>query len=226
MPVQRRILLNISKEIKMDKNLIIEILELGNYFVNCYIVGDKISKTGIIIDPSDDMEKIKGFVEKLGLTIEKIVITHGHVDHIGALDEARKYYQARVYIGEKDAPMLTDPTLNLSGYDGANVLTEPAENLLRESDEICVGKFKFKVLETPGHTPGSISLYGNGVVFTGDALFLGSIGRTDFPGSSHEQLMQSINNKLLPLPDDTIVFSGHGPDSTIGQEREFNPFLE
>jgi glyoxylase-like metal-dependent hydrolase (beta-lactamase superfamily II) len=94
-----------------------------------------------------------------------------------------------------------------------------------EGDTVKVGKFAFRVMETPGHSPGSISLYGHGVVFTGDALFFGSIGRTDFPGASHETLLESIHKKLLILPDDTVVYSGHGPDTTIGQEREFNPFL-
>jgi hydroxyacylglutathione hydrolase len=210
----------------MDENLIIEILELGSFFVNCYIVGDKKSRAGIIIDPADDADSIENFVKKHELKIEQIVITHGHADHIGALDEARRLFKAPVSIGEKDAPMLTNPALNLSGSEGLNIIAEPAEKILREGDIVSVGQFNFKVLDTPGHTAGSISLFGHGVVFTGDALFLGSIGRTDFPGSSHEQLVESIKRKLLTLPEDTIVFPGHGPDSSIGQERDFNPFLE
>jgi len=210
----------------MDENLIIEILELGSFFVNCYIVGDKESGAGIIIDPADDVDSIAKFVKKNELRIEQIVITHGHADHIGALDEAKKLFKAPVSIGEKDAPMLTDPALNLSGLEGTNIISEPAEKILREGDVVSVGQFKFKVLDTPGHTVGSVSLYGHGVVFTGDALFLGSVGRTDFPGSSHEQLMESIRKKLLTLPDETIVFPGHGPDTSVGQERDFNPFLE
>lgn len=209
----------------MNDDLIIEILELGPYFENCYIVGDNESKKGIIIDPGDEAEKIISFVEKLNLKIEKIIITHGHVDHIGAVDEIRVRYKVPVMIGEKDAVKLTDSNENLSSLSGDNVYSGPAEKFLKEGDIISVGKYDFKVLETPGHTVGSISFYGNGVVFTGDALFLGSIGRTDFPGGSHEQLIASIQQKLLTLPGDTIIYAGHGPDSTIEQEREFNPFL-
>lgn len=210
----------------MNDNLIIEILELGPFFVNCYIVGDSDSGKGMIIDPSWESERIINHVAKFSLDIERIVITHGHADHIGALHDIRNFYKVPVCIGEKDAAMLTDPVANLSGFSGETVMTDPADELLREGDDVQVGEFSFKVLETPGHSLGSISLYGHGVVFTGDALFLGSIGRTDFPGCSFEVLMESIKNKLLTLPDDTIVYPGHGPDTMIKQEREYNPFLE
>ena len=209
----------------MNDDLIIEILELGPFFVNCYIVGDKKSKMGIIIDPGWDAQEIMLFVERLGLKIENIVITHGHSDHIVALDDLRRHFGVRVMIGEKDAPMLVDPGENLSGMAREEFHTDPADILLHDGDIIPVGQFSFKVLETPGHSPGSISLYGNGFVFTGDALFLGSIGRTDFPGSDYDTLMDSIQKKLLTLPEDTIIYAGHGPDSTIGQEKGFNPFL-
>jgi glyoxylase-like metal-dependent hydrolase (beta-lactamase superfamily II) len=209
----------------MNDDIIIEILELGPFFVNCYVVGDPQTKKGILIDPGWDAERIISFVVRLGLQIESIVITHGHADHILALDELRNHFGAKVMIGEKDAVMLTDPGANLSGMAGEEFYTSPADRLLCEGDIVSVGRFTFKVLETPGHSLGSISLYGNGVVFTGDALFLGSIGRTDFPGSDHETLIASIQNKLLTLPGDTIIYSGHGPDSTIGQERDINPWL-
>ena len=210
----------------MTDDLIIEILELGPYFVNCYIVGDSETKSGIIIDPSWEPERIIKHVEKFGLKIEKIILTHGHADHIGAVQDIRAHFQVPVFIGEGDAPMLTDPVANLSGFSGDSVSTDPADGLLREGDEVKVGRFGFKVFETPGHSPGSISLYGHGVVFTGDALFLGSIGRTDFPGCSLDVLMNSIKSKILTLPEDTIVYPGHGPDTMVQQEREFNPFLE
>jgi glyoxylase-like metal-dependent hydrolase (beta-lactamase superfamily II) len=179
----------------------------------------------MIIDPAWEPERIISHVGRHGLNIEKIVITHGHADHIGALDVIRNHFKAQVLIGEKDSVMLTDPAANLSGLANERIMTEPPEKYLKEGDTVSVGQFNFKVLETPGHSPGSVSLYGHGVVFTGDALFLGSIGRTDFPGCSHEILINSIKTKLLTLPGDTIVYSGHGPDTTIGQEREFNPFL-
>jgi len=209
----------------MNDDLIIEILELGPFMVNCYIVGDAQSKEGFIIDPGYNAERIIALAEKLGLKIDKIVITHGHADHIAALDEVKRHFQAKVLIGEKDAHMLGDPEANLSEFTGESLTAGGADQLLREGDTVSAGKFAFKVLDTPGHSQGSISLYGHGVAFTGDALFLGSIGRTDFPGSSHETLINSIHSKLLTLPDNTIVYSGHGTDTTIGQEREFNPFL-
>jgi len=209
----------------MKDNLIIDILELGSFFVNCYIVGDDKTKSGIIIDPSWEPERIIEHVQKKKLNIEKIVITHGHADHIGALDEIRREFKAPVYIGEKDGIMLTDPVANLSGLSGEHIMTGSAENFLHEGDVIEVGEFKFKVLETPGHTQGSISLYGHGVVFTGDALFMGSIGRTDFPGGSTKVLLDSIRSKLLTLPENTIVYSGHGMDTKIENERDYNPFL-
>jgi hydroxyacylglutathione hydrolase len=209
----------------MTEEPTIEILELGPFLVNCYIVADPVSKEGLIIDPSWDPELIISHVNRMSLNIKKIVITHGHADHIGALDEIRKTFRAPVLIGEKDAAMLTNPVSNLSGLAGEDIITTEPDGLLKEGHKITVGGYSFDVLETPGHSPGSISLHGHGAVFTGDALFLGSIGRTDFPGCSLEILIGSIRSKLLTLPDDTIVYPGHGPDTTIGQERQFNPFL-
>jgi len=209
----------------MNDEMILEILELGPYFVNCYIVGDPADKDGLIIDPGWDPERIIAHAGKFGLNISKIVITHGHADHIGALDSIRNHYGIPVFIGRHDAAMITDPNANLSDFSGERFSAQPASQTLSDGDIVAVGRFSFRVLETPGHSPGSISLYGQGVVFTGDALFLGSIGRTDFPGGSYETLLQSIRSRLLTLPDDTIVYAGHGPDSTIGQERDYNPFL-
>jgi len=209
----------------MSDKMILEILEVGPYFVNCYIVGDPETKEGIIIDPSAEPDRIIAHSEKYSLDISRIIITHGHADHIGALHEIRKHFKVPVLIGAGDSHMLTDPAANLSGYAGEQILTDPPDGNLKEGDIVKVGNLEFKVFETPGHSPGSISLYGQGVVFTGDALFLGSIGRTDFPGCSYETLVNSIRTKLLTLPEDTIIYSGHGPDSTIGQERDFNPFL-
>jgi hydroxyacylglutathione hydrolase len=209
----------------MNSQPIIDILELGPFFVNCYIVGDPDSKKGIIIDPGWDAAEIIAHANRHDLTIESIIITHGHADHIVALEEVRRHFGAKVMIGEKDAQMLINPSTNLSASLGEELTTKPADKFLHDGDIIQVGKFQFTVLETPGHSPGSISLYGHDVVFTGDALFLGSVGRTDLPGGSHETLLDSIQQKLLILPEDTIVYSGHGPDTTIGQERDFNPFL-
>jgi hydroxyacylglutathione hydrolase len=181
----------------------------------------------MLIDPGDDADKIIGQIKKRNVEVTKIVLTHGHADHIGAIPDLKKYTGAPVLIHSEDAIMLTDSMANLSAVFDAPFVAEPADGLLKDGDLIFAGDIKLKVLFTPGHTPGGISLYeaNAGVVFTGDALFAGSIGRTDFPMASHEQLIEAIQEKLLSLPDETIVYPGHGPQSTIGEEKEGNPWL-
>ncbi|MBI4285804.1 MAG: MBL fold metallo-hydrolase [Chloroflexi bacterium] len=195
-------------------------LVVGPYEVNCYIVGSEDTKEGLVIDPGDDAPGILKNVKALGLNIRLIVITHSHIDHIDAIQPVREATGAGLAIHADDAPLLRAQGHLFSG-------TSPlaSARLLKGEDSIDVADLHFQVLHTPGHSPGGICLLGHGLVFTGDTLFNYSIGRTDFPSGSYEDLMDSIHTKLMVLPDDTLVYPGHGPDSTIGNERRFNPFL-
>jgi len=207
----------------MAETLIGEQIEVGPYMTNCYIVSD--DKQALVIDPGDDYQMIEKYIKKNSLKVEKIILTHGHIDHIGAVAQIKKLTDAPVLIHPEDADMLTDAKANLSAYHTESFSVGPADGFLNEGDIIDLGRFQFKVLHTPGHSPGGISLATDGIVFTGDALFWGSVGRTDFPNGSHEILINSIKTKLMTLPDETIVYSGHGPQTTIGHERGINPFL-
>ncbi len=205
--------------------MILETLTVGGLATNCYILGDEETRQAVVIDPGGDFEIIKTHIKKLRLEVKHIILTHGHIDHIGALSQLKKATQADILIHSKDSAMLSDPGQNLSFLSGDDVIAVKADRLLQEGDIIEYGRIKLEVLQTPGHTRGSISLVTDRMIFTGDALFCGSIGRTDFPGSSHQELIRSIKDKLLSKDDDFVVHPGHGPSSTIGEERRNNPFL-
>ena len=204
--------------------MILKTLVLGPFGSNCYIVGSESTKEGMIIDPGGEPEVILKNVKDLGLDIKFIVLTHGHIDHVGALKETQEATGAEVAIHINDAESLQDRSLGAK-FGLSYPTPPPPDRLLNGGDSIESGDLHFSVLHTPGHTPGGICLCGEGVVFTGDTLFNYGIGRCDLPGSSGSQLMNSIHTKLMVLPDNTIVYPGHGPETTIGNERRGNPFL-
>lgn len=201
-------------------------LEVGQLGANCYIVYCEKTLQGMVIDPGGDAEKILTILSRENITVTCIVNTHGHADHIAGNDELKVATGAPVLIHGEDAKMLVSAQGNLSTYIGNNLICQAADRLLTDGDRIVVGEMQFQVLHTPGHTSGGICVYGNEVVFSGDTLFEQSIGRTDFPGGSHRQLMNSIKTKLFVLADDTVVLPGHGGNTTIGVERQTNPFIQ
>jgi hydroxyacylglutathione hydrolase len=210
---------------RLEVGLILKRLELGQLGANCYIIGSEKSKEGIIIDPGSEPEVILDNVKDMGLKIKTIVLTHGHWDHTDALGSDKKATGAVVAIHPGDAGRLKDMT-ERSGWGSPNRLPLPAPDmLLKDGDTVGIDDISFSVIHTPGHSPGSICLYGHGIIFTGDTLFNGGIGRFDFPGGNYDQEMASLHDKLMTLPDEIVVYPGHGPESTIGTERKYNPFL-
>jgi len=199
------------------ESVIIECIAVGSMFSNCYLLGDTETREGAVIDPGDDYERIKERVDKHNLQIKFIINTHGHIDHIGA----NKRFAVPVWIHREDATFLSDPAKNLSLFFGLPFSSSGEVQILKDDDTISMGEIKFKVIHTPGHTPGGICLYyadGN-CIFTGDTLFADGLGRTDFPYASEDTLLKSIKERLLTLPGETVVYPGHGPSSTIGRER-------
>ena len=192
---------------------------------NYYVVAEE-TGAGVVIDPGGMAKEILAYIREKKLSIQAVLDTHGHCDHIGANDAIRDETGAPLYIHKADAPMLSDMRLNLSAFMGFKALSRPAEHLLSEGDKISFGQSELEVIHTPGHTVGGVCFVGDGVVFTGDTLFAGSIGRSDFPGGSEVELIGNIKKKLLALPDEMKVYSGHGPSSEIGWERQCNPYLQ
>ncbi|MEN6412594.1 MAG: MBL fold metallo-hydrolase [Veillonellales bacterium] len=202
-------------------------LQVGYIGTNCYIAYCEKTLQAAIIDPGGNAEEISAALNRNRLSVAYIINTHGHADHILANDTLRQATGAPVLIHQQDADMLTNAQRNLSMFiSGSSVAVQPADRLLAEGELIHVGSFTFKVLYTPGHTPGGISLLTEDVVFCGDTLFAESVGRTDFPGGSYSQLIASIKEKLLVLPDEIKVLPGHGPATTIGWERKMNSFIQ
>jgi glyoxylase-like metal-dependent hydrolase (beta-lactamase superfamily II) len=207
--------------------MIHEILPVGMLQCNCSIFGDEQSHEAIVVDPGDNIDEILAVLRKHSLTVKAIVITHAHIDHIGGAAKLKASTGAPVHMNENDAP-LYDRLDVQAGWLGTETpeRTEIDSNA-REGDSLTLGGAEFHILDTPGHTQGSISLWipAENKLVAGDTLFRDSIGRTDLPGGDGRQILQSIHAKLLTLPADAIVIPGHGPNTTIGREKERNPFL-
>jgi hydroxyacylglutathione hydrolase len=205
--------------------LLLKRLVVGPLQTNCYLVGCPETREGMVIDPGAEGEKILAAATELKLQVKYIINTHGHADHVGANLELKNSTGALLLLGKADLSLYTDSETNLSAFMGTGPLPAP-DRLLEEGECLRVGALTVEVITTPGHTPGGICLLINeGVLFSGDTLFSGSIGRTDFPGGSHRKLIESIKNKLLLLGEDVRVYPGHMEETTIGCEKKFNPFI-
>lgn len=193
----------------------------GIYSANCYILFEEDTRIGCIIDPGGDEDILIDEIEKSNITLKYILLTHGHEDHVGAVNAIKNRYNIPVHINDKDKKIMEK---GMGVYGSLwNVTSE--DKVIKDGDILTLGNLSIKCIETPGHTPGGMCFLVNNVVFTGDTLFCGSIGRTDFPGGNYKQLINSIKTKLMPLKDDTIVLPGHERESSIKFERENNPFL-
>ena len=202
---------------------------LGDFETNCYVVRvDEAARDCLVIDPGFDAEQVVEFLTEQKLNPVAVILTHGHVDHIIGLDVLRRQFpDAKVFIHRLDAEMLANAAANLSTFVAGSYTAEPADVLVEEGQTIEEAGIRFEVLHTPGHTPGGLCLYARqeGLVFVGDTLFADGVGRTDFPGGDMGELIRGIKAKLLTLPDNTVIYPGHGMRSTIGREKRANPFL-
>src|SRR5215467_14298855 len=207
--------------------MIHEILPVGPLQCNCSIVGDESTRVAMVIDPGDDIDDVLELVRKHYLQVKQIVVTHAHIDHVGGAMKLRAATGAPILLNQDDYALLKMLDVQASWLQMAPPGTVEIDHSLGQSDRIQVGSHTADVLHTPGHTEGSICLYfpAENKLIAGDTLFAGSIGRTDLPGGSFEKIIDSLHGKLLELPDQTVVVPGHGPLTTIGEERESNPFL-
>lgn len=209
--------------------MLVKQYEVGKLAVFCYLIGDEQTQEGLFIDPADDTKVLLAEAKSHGLNrIKYVVNTHAHIDHVMGNAEMVKKTEAKIVIHEEDAASLVrTPRFMLEMFRAT--ASPPADSMVKEGDVIQVGNVKLKVIHTPGHSAGGMCLYVDGMVFTGDTLFVGSVGRTDFPGSSWEVLEASIRKKLYVLPGETVVFPGHNygpkPTTTIQYEKQHNPFV-
>ncbi|HEV3219604.1 MAG TPA: MBL fold metallo-hydrolase [Candidatus Acidoferrales bacterium] len=223
------------------RKLIHEILRVGLLQCNCHVVGDPVTREAIVIDPGDEVERVLEVIAKHHLKVRAILITHAHVDHVGGLRKMREATGAPVMMHERDLGLYSALDMQASWLRIPPPQKAEVDEFLQEGRRIRWADYEFQVMHTPGHTEGSVCLYlpkrdeielhasncaRSGALFGGDTLFAGSIGRTDFLGGSMKDMITSLHTKVLMLPDETVVFPGHGASTTIGEERESNPFLQ
>ncbi len=207
--------------------MIHEIIPVGPLQCNCSVIGDEGTREAMVIDPGDDVQDVLALVNKHGLTVKQIVVTHAHIDHVGGAMKLRGLTGAPILLNQNDYALLKMLDAQAAWVGMASPGSVEIDQPLAEGDKVRAGGLEATVLHTPGHTEGSVCLYfpAQEKLIAGDTLFAGSIGRTDLPGGSLEKIMKSLHQRVLALPDPTIVVPGHGPLTTIGEERESNPFL-
>ncbi len=198
-------------------------LTVGPLETNCWLVADDEGAPVLVIDPAGEAERIIQEVD--GREVVGVVLTHGHFDHLGAAGELVEATGAPLLVHAADAPQVSSSVANGARFFGFDMEAPEPDGTLEEGASLAVGSVELEVLHTPGHTPGGISLLGEGHLFSGDLVFAGSVGRTDFPGGDAGALERSIAEKVAPLPDETVIHPGHGPDTTVGRERRVNPFF-
>jgi hydroxyacylglutathione hydrolase len=208
--------------------MIHEILPVGLLRCNCSILGDEITREAIVVDPGDNIEDIQRILEKHGLKVTAIVVTHAHIDHVAGAQKLKELTGAPVYLNSNDAALLNALDQQAKWLQVETPDRVEVDNDARDAASLKLGQNELQVMHTPGHTQGSISLYipSQAKLIAGDTLFRDSVGRTDLPGGDGRQILSSIKTRLLVLPDETVVIPGHGPSTTIGRERERNPFLK
>jgi hydroxyacylglutathione hydrolase len=207
--------------------MIHEVLPVGPLACNCSVIGDEVTREAIVIDPGDDISEIVAILKHHRLTVKTIAITHAHIDHIGGASKLRALTGAPVYMNDEDSVLAENLEMQ-ANWLGVETPENPGiDTTSREGDVLRVGALEAQVIHTPGHTPGSLSLFfaAEKKLIAGDTLFRGSVGRTDLPGGDSRTIAESIRNKLYRLPEDTVVFPGHGEETTIGEEMKFNPFV-
>ncbi len=209
----------------MVDTVVITPLVVGELDSNCYIISDLKNKISVVIDPGAEGDVILGEIKAKSCELKAVINTHGHMDHIGANEFLLKNTDAELYIHENDKDMLSDPEKNLSRYTGKDITSPPADFFIREGDVLQFGDITLQVIETPGHSLGSVALLMGKTLFSGDTLFKKSIGRTDFVNGDYQGILSSIKKKLLTLDGQTLVYPGHGEETTISYEKNNNPFV-
>ncbi len=207
--------------------MIHEVLPVGALQCNCSILGDETSREAIVVDPGDDIPRILRILERHQLTVKQILITHAHIDHIAGAARLKAITGAPILYNPRDLPLVKMMDMQAGWLGMPTPEVHPPDDTLEDGRIIAITGLTGNILHTPGHTQGSVCLHlpAQNLLLAGDTLFAGSVGRTDLPGGDGPMLIRSIHEKLLPLPDDTVVVPGHGPRTTIGEEREANPFL-
>ncbi len=204
--------------------MIIRTVITGNIEENCHLIWNE-NKHCLVIDPGDDCSRILKVIEQHHLFVEKIILTHGHYDHVGAVNELKKATGAIVIAHEEEKELILNPDLSLARYISPDFSVPQVDSYVKDGDVISAGDLSFTVMHTPGHTQGGMCLYGHGVLFSGDTIFYGTLGRWDFPTGNLSKLVHSITKRIFILPDDTVIYSGHGPATNVGAEKKQNEVL-